>query len=207
MGSILIVSTLPVVRLGLRVVLKEVGVSSTLREAHSMQEAENHITPDLDLVVMNPDMPDMNPIAFVQKVRRQAEHVPILFFGGRSATLYASLAVKLEVDGYLGDLTDEKTIVAAIRTVLGGMRCFPKREHLDRLSTKVQALSQKELTVLLLLRQVLHNKDIAQRLFLSEKTISAHKQKILHKLGVSAITQVGENESFAGAVNEAPQSF
>jgi DNA-binding NarL/FixJ family response regulator len=37
---------------------------------------------------------------------------------------------------------------------------------------------------------------------LSEKTISAHKQKILHKLGVDAITQVGENENPASLGTE-----
>lgn len=203
----LIVSASPFVRLGLRAILKEMGVASVLYETHTMREAESYIAPDLDLVIMDPEMPDMNPILFVEQVRRQAEQAPILFFGGRSATLYASLAMKLNVDGYLGDLTDEKTIVATIRTVLGGMQCFPRREVAEALSRKVQALSRKELTVLLLLRQGLRNKDIAQRLFLSEKTISAHKQKVLHKLGVNAITQVDENHAPTGAFNEAPQLF
>lgn len=203
----LLVSASPFVRLGLRALLKEMGVNSVLHEPHTTQEAESYIAPDLDLVIMDPEMPDMNPILFVQQVRRQAEQAPILFFGGRSATLYASLAMKLNVNGYLGDLTDEKTIVATIRTVLGGMQCFPRREVADALSTKMQALSRKELTVLLLLRQGLRNKDIAQRLFLSEKTISAHKQKVLQKLGVNAIAQVDENESSLGLFNEAPQLF
>jgi Response regulator containing a CheY-like receiver domain and an HTH DNA-binding domain len=61
--------------------------------------------------------------------------------------------------------------------------------------------------VLLLLRQGLRNKDIAQRLFLSEKTISAHKQKVLHKLGVNAITQISETRAPADFVNETPQLF
>lgn len=203
----LIVSASPFVRLGLRALLKEMGVNSVLHEPHTMQEAESWIAPDLDLVIMDPEMPGMNPISFVQQVRRQAEQAPILFFGGRSATLYASLAMKLNVNGYLGDLTDEKTIVATIRTVLGGMQCFPRREVADALSRKMQALSRKELTVLLLLRQGLRNKDIAQRLFLSEKTISAHKQKVLQKLGVNAIAQVDENQSSTSLFNEAPQLF
>jgi DNA-binding NarL/FixJ family response regulator len=203
----LIVSASPFVRLGLRALLKEMGVTSVVYDPHTTQEAESYIAPDLDLVIMNPEMPDMNPILFVQQVRRQAEQAPILFFGGRSATLHSSLAMKLNVNGYLGDLTDEKTIVATIRTVLGGMQCFPRREMADALSSKMQALSRKELTVLLLLRQGLRNKDIAQRLFLSEKTISAHKQKVLQKLGVSAIAQVDENQPSTALFNEAPQLF
>lgn len=203
----LIVSASPFIRLGLRAILKEMGVASVLHETPTAREAQSCITPDLDLVIMDPELPDMNPISFVQQVRRQAELAPILFCGGRSATLYASLAMKLNVDGYLGDLADEKTIGATIRTVLGGMRCFPRREAADALSQKMQALSRKELTVLLLLRQGLRNKDIAQRLFLSEKTISAHKQKVLHKLGVNAITQISETRAPADFVNETPQLF
>ena len=202
MGSILIVDMLPVVRAGLRVVLNEIGMATTVHEAHNAQEALKYAASDLELVIVDPAMPGMNPISFVQQLRKQVANVPILFFGDHSAGFFASVAAKLGVNGYLGKLSDEKTIAATIQIVLGGMQCFPRNKGEDPLPEKMQLLTQKEMTVLLLLRQGLRNKDIARKLYLSEKTISAHKQSILMKLGIGAIAQTSGNEPQLGLYDE-----
>ncbi|HEY9279146.1 MAG TPA: response regulator transcription factor [Eoetvoesiella sp.] len=204
MGTILIINALPIFRAGLRHVLKDAGFLSTVHEAQSTNEAQEFIVPDLKLVIMDPAGPGAHPAVFVQQLRKDVGHVPILFFGGRDAPLFASLAAKLGVNGYLGKLSDEKTIAATIQMVLGGMQCFPPQSDSGALTGKMHLLTQKELMVLMLLRQGLRNIDIAHKLYLSEKTISAHKRNILLKLGVNAITQIGESEAFLERFPEVP---
>jgi DNA-binding NarL/FixJ family response regulator len=201
MGAILIVNSMPIVRAGLRAVLQSMGVASVLHEAGSADEAQANLAGNLALVILDPEMPNVNLVQLVQQVRQQHRLVPLLFFGGRVEVMFASLAAQLGADGYVSKSSDEQTLVAAIHTLLGGMQCFPRMQQgLGGLPTKAQLLSQKEMEVLLLLRQGLRNKDIARKLYLSEKTISAHKHNILLKLGVTALAQINEPEQLmAGA--------
>lgn len=200
MSSVLVASHLPVVRLGLRTILRQAGISAQLLEAQTLQDAISHISTELELVIVDPDMPEMNPIHFVQQLRKRVPDLPIVFFGGKNPRLFASLAIKLGLAGYLGQLSDEATIAATIRTVMGGMQCIPRQHAEGELYGRIQALSEKELAVLLLLRQGLRNKEIAERLYLSEKTISAHKRNILHKLNIRAIAQFSEADVIASSV-------
>lgn len=194
MASVLVVTAIPVVRAGLRMVLREDVGALDVYEAGSVSEALTGVHVDLALIILDPELPDMNLPEFVRQLRDKFQNTPILFFGGRSAAMFASLATKLGADGYLGRLSNEKTIAAAVHTMLGGMQCFPRHKGLDLLSRKMQALSPKETAVLLLLRQGLRNKDVARKLHLSEKTISAHKRNILLKLEISVISQISEHD-------------
>lgn len=97
---------------------------------------------------------------------------------------------------------ESRFIQGRLHTLLGGMQCFPKHKGLDVLSGKMQALSPKEMAVLLLLRQGMRNKDVALKLFLSEKTISAHKRNILSKLGISAISEINEHDMAMGELSQ-----
>ncbi|NYT61719.1 response regulator transcription factor [Alcaligenaceae bacterium] len=194
MGSILVITAIPIARAGLRMILRENVGEHILHEAGSVNDALACTAENLALIILDPELPDMNLLEFVGHLRRQSEHTPILLFGGRSAAMFASLAIKLGADGYLGRMSDERTIAAAVLTMLSGMQCFPRYTGLDLLSIRMQTLSPKEIAVLLLLRQGMRNKDVARRLYLSEKTISAHKRNILSKLEIDTISEINQHD-------------
>lgn len=204
MGAILIVNVLPVLRTGLRHVLQDAGLASTIHEADSTHEAQTFIGPDLRLIIVDPAEPGGHPAAFVQQLRKTAGNIPILFFGDNNAPLLLSLAIRLEVNGYLCKLSNEKTIVATIQMVLDGMRCFPSQAATHYHGGRINTLSQRELSILLLLRQGLRNIDIARKLYLSEKTVSAHKRNIMLKLDVSSISQISDNELLNAYCDKGP---
>lgn len=206
MGSILIVNASSVVRVGLRTILNEAGIRAPTLEARNAQETRAHMHATLDLAIIDPGMPGINPLLLVQRLHKLSPGVPILFFSDRNTALFASLAIKLGADGYIDQSSEESTIAAAIHTVLGGMQCFPRSPTDDQLSGRLQTLSQKELTVLLLLRQGLRNIDIAEKLYLSEKTISAHKRNILLKLDIRTIADIVEHESLGNIPHNLPPS-
>jgi len=194
MGSILIASALPIVRLGLRAVLREVKPEAPVQEAGTARQIEDLACADTMLAIIDPDIPELNPVVLSQHLLRNTPELPILFYGGHNPGLYASISMKLGLAGYLSADADHATIVATIRTILGGMRCLPRQPIGDTSATRLQTLSQKELTVLMLLKQGLRNKDIAEKLYLSEKTISAHKRNILSKLNIRAIAQLSDTQ-------------
>lgn len=202
MRTILIVNAFPAIRTGLRTILREAGISTFTAEAGTAKEAEDRSTLELNLAIIDPDMPGLNPGVFIRHLHKLDMTVPILFFGGRCNALAVSLAVKMGADGYLDALSEEKVIAATIHTMLNGMQCFPKTHLSGPLAGRIQALTSRELSILLLLRQGLRNKDIATRLYLSEKTISAHKHNILAKLDISTIAEFNEHQGLTDIVHD-----
>lgn len=199
MQTILIVNAFPILRAGLRMILHDAGITIPIIEAGSAAQAQDRSMQDLSLAIIDPEMPDLDPVRFIQQLHKHDNTVPVLFFGYTESTLAVSLAVKLGADGYLHNSSEEMTIAAAIHTVLNGMRCFPKDPPPEHILSRMQTLSQKELSVLLLLRHGLRNKEIGEKLYLSEKTISAHKHSILSKLGISTIAQLIDKDVLATA--------
>jgi DNA-binding CsgD family transcriptional regulator len=88
--------------------------------------------------------------------------------------------------------------------ILGGMRCFPTSVESGQAADKMHLLTQRELMVLMLLRQGARNIDVARKLYLSEKTVSTHKHNILLKLGPDAITQGGDSEPLVERYGDLP---
>lgn len=180
-------------------ILHNAGITIPTIEAGDAARAQDSSQQDLCLAIIDPKMPDLDPVRFIQQLHKHDSTVPVLFFGCTESIMAASLAVKLGADGYLHASSEEMTIAATIHTLLNGMRCFPKAALPGHISSRMQTLSEKELSVLLLLRHGLRNKEIAERLYLSEKTISAHKHNILVKLGISTIAQLIEQQVLIAA--------
>ncbi|MBP6020109.1 MAG: response regulator transcription factor [Burkholderiaceae bacterium] len=202
MGSVLIINAAPIVRVGLRALLNGMGVASAIHEASSVEEALECVATGLILIIIDPEIPDTNLPEFMRQLRVQHGHASLLFFGGRSSSVFVPLAIRLGADGYLHKSSDQSTIVATINTLLDGMQCFPRSQGISPLLSKLQMLSPKEMEVLLLLRQGLRNKDIARKLFLSEKTISAHKRNLLLKLDIQIIAQLTEHDLSADYIKK-----
>lgn len=188
MQSILLVDPYPVVTYGLSQMLHETGIANPVVHAHSLSQAHHAIDGDLALLVMDPAMADTTPDTFVVQARRHHPDLPILFFSSQPYGIYLALAQRLGVNGYLEKTTDLPTASAAIRMIMSGMQCFPRQdEYAAKKCAALNRLSQRELVILQYLRQGLRNKDIAERLYLSPKTVSTHKRSLLRKLGTSDV--------------------
>ncbi|WP_397475037.1 LuxR C-terminal-related transcriptional regulator [Pusillimonas sp.] len=188
MDTILLFDSWPVVTTGLSTLLQSAGIQNRIYAAHRLEEALQSMSGRLALLILDPGNSDTTPDKLVNLARRTQPDLPILFFSNHAHGLYLSMAYMLAVNGYLEKNSDADTIAATVRTVLAGMQCFPHQQAFPiSCDATVQKLSPKELVILQLMRQGLRNKDIAQRLYLSPKTVSAHKHNLLHKLGLSDI--------------------
>lgn len=187
-GTILLVDTHPVAAWGLSKALQEAGVQNKIELAYNIHQALQALADPLALLIIDPSMPDTTPDMFVTVARRKHPELPILFFSGQAHGIYLSLAHTLGISGYLEKTTDLLTLIAAIRMALSGMQCFPRQgSYVDPGANSLMRLSARELVVLQLLRQGLRNKDIAERLFLSPKTVSSHRTSLMRKLRTNDI--------------------
>jgi len=154
-----------------------------------------------DLVLLDLSMPGLDGLAALPRLRAAAPgcEVVVLTASGTEENLLA--AIRGGAAGYLLKSEPPERIVAFLRGVANGEAALSgeiARRLLDQLRTGgsrlgggvphgiSDALSAREVEVLLLLDDHLSTDDIAKRLFISEHTVRSHVKSMLRKLGVSS---------------------
>ena len=153
-----------------------------------------------DLVLLDLSMPGLDGLAALPRLRAAAPgcEVVVLTASGTEENLLA--AIRAGAAGYLLKSEPPERIVAFLRGVANGEAALSgeiARRLLDQLRTGgrlgggvphaiSEALSAREVEVLLLLDDHLSTDDIAKRLFISEHTVRSHVKSMLRKLGVSS---------------------
>jgi len=163
-----------------------------------------------DLVLLDLSMPGMDGLTALPRLRAAAPdcEVVVLTASGTEGNLLA--AIRAGAAGYLLKSEPPDRIVGFLRGVAGGEAALSgavARRLLDqvrdgRLGGGVpdhiaEALSARELEVLLLLDEHHSTDDIARRLFISEHTVRSHVKSLLRKLGVSSRREALEQLALA----------
>ena len=179
-----IVDDHPVVRLGLRTMLDSEEGISVIGMAGTGRDAIADIQRlDPDVVLMDLRMPEMEGTEAIMELRRVRPEVRILVLTNYESDTYISRAMQAGARGYLLKHTPQEEIVKAVEMVARNERCIPERIA-QRLMDAIgrETLSQRELEVLALVAKGLTNKEIAQQLFISDKTARNHVTSCLEKL-------------------------
>ena len=182
--QILIVDDHPVVRQGLRAMLSSepdfvvMGMAASAREAIGLLERKQP-----DVVLMDLRMPGMEGTEAIVEMRRTNPNVRILVLTNYGSDEYIMRATQAGAMGYLLKNTPQEEIVKAVRMVHRNERYVPK-DIAQRLFEAIgrEELSPRELEVLSLVAHGCTNKDVAQRLFISDKTVRNHVTSCLLKL-------------------------
>jgi DNA-binding NarL/FixJ family response regulator len=189
--NVLIVDDHPVVRLGLRTMLESeenivvTGMAGSAKEA--MAEVER-LQPDV--VLMDLRMPEMEGADAIAELRRIDPDIRILVLTNYEEDEYIFRALQAGAMGYLLKSTPQSEIVQAVEMVHQNKRCIPPNIA-KRLFETIgrEELSQRELEVLKLVASGLTNKEIAKRLFISDKTARNHVASCLVKLNANDRTE------------------
>jgi DNA-binding NarL/FixJ family response regulator len=189
--KVLIVDDHPVVRLGLRTMLESEDNISVTGMAGSGQEALQEVKKlPPDVVLMDLRMPEMEGTDAISELRRIIPDLRILVLTNYEADEYVLRALQAGAMGYLLKSTPQEEIVKAVEMVHRNMRCVPPRIA-ERLIETIarEELSQREREVLTLVAMGLTNKEIAGRLFISDKTARNHVASCLAKLNAKDRTE------------------
>lgn len=182
--KILIVDDHPVVRQGLRAMLSSEADFSVIGMAASAQEALaqlDRMRPDV--VLMDLRMPGMEGTEAIVELRKVNPEIRILVLTNYGSDEYIVRATQAGAMGYLLKNTPQEEIVKAVRMVFRSERYVPT-DIAQRLFEAIgrEELSPRELEVLSLVAQGCTNKDVAQKLFISDKTVRNHVTSCLLKL-------------------------
>jgi DNA-binding NarL/FixJ family response regulator len=189
--KVLIVDDHPVVRLGLRTMLESEENISVMGTAGSAKEAFMEVRREQpDVVLMDLRMPEMEGAKAIAELRRMNPDIRILVLTNHELDEDIFRALQAGAMGYLLKSTPQEEIVQAIEMIYENRRCVPPqiRERLLEMIGR-EELSQRELEVLALVAQGKSNKEIAQHLFISDKTARNHVASCLGKLGARDRTE------------------
>ncbi|BCZ39971.1 hypothetical protein SMGES_12970 [Serratia marcescens] len=143
------------------------------------------------LVILDIGLPQVDGLQLLKKIRRRYPQQPILIYTAQEAEVYARMAHAAGANGFVNKGSSLAELLQAIEQVLDGETHFPAAALAEEAPTADGGLlTPKELEVLGLLSQGLSNLQIADRLHISNKTVSTHKKNIQRKTGAGNLLEL-----------------
>lgn len=197
-ASVIIMDEHPIVRMSIEVLLeKNKNVEVVLKTDDSRTVLDYIRAQPISLVILDIELPKTDGFSLLRRIKAIRDDVNVLFLSSKSESFYAARAIRAGANGFVSKRKDLNDIYNAVKMILAGYSFFPS-ETLNYINhpgkrkgeSRDMPLSNREVTVLRYLANGLSNKEIAEQLLLSNKTISAHKSNIFTKLGVHTIVEL-----------------
>jgi DNA-binding NarL/FixJ family response regulator len=185
----------PVVRAGVKTMLEresDLHVVGEIGDGTQVESLTRYWQPDV--LVLDVNMPGLDPVATTRRLREQHPRLHILVLTAYDDDAYVTGLLSAGATGYLLKEEALDTLVAAIRAVARGESWLSQRIA-GRLARKAVAparaaeaepLTPREREVLRLLALGLSNDEIAERLFITKRTVQNHVSAIYGKLGLDS---------------------
>ena len=148
-----------------------------------------------DLVLLDLNMPRMNGIDTIKKIKEIAPNIRVLILTIHDDEEYIYEVTKAGAEGYIQKDIEPDELRNSIKKVMNGNKVFPTKieekvdKQIETEKNNLEELSNRENEVLELLAQGMSNRDIAEELYISEKTVKNHVSSILRKFSVNDRTQ------------------
>ncbi len=163
-----------------------------------------------DLLMLDLSMPGRNGVELIRQIKDEMPKLPILILTMHDEEQYAVRAIRAGARGYLTKESAGTQLVSAIRRVASG-RPYISLEVAEQLAMDAmpsvmedlphKQLSDREFEVFSMLVGGKSITEIAESLHLSVKTVSTHKTRILHKMGVPSLADLVQYAVVHGLLN------
>lgn len=195
MASILLVDDHPAICFALKITLEKNSVF-TVNTSNGSKLIQQIHKDKPDLLLLDLELNGMDGLDVLPRIRQHFPHLKILIFTNQPAQIYAFRTLQAGANGFINKNITLDSLNALCYLILEGYHCFP-----DEVMNAIQsgfrspaspvdvlsALSDRELMVLHYLKRGKTNKQIADSLQLSNKTISTYKARMFKKCGVESL--------------------
>jgi len=199
--SIFIVDDHPMMRDGISQVINQQPDLEVIAEASSGPEALDKlsdISPEIALVDIS--LKGMNGIELTREIRKRFKNLPVLILSMHPEKYYAERAVKAGAKGYIMKHETSDKVLKAIRRVLEGKFYLSEdisEKIISRMSgnisqsgTSVDKLSNREFEAFRYVGSGLKPQQIAEKLFVSVKTVETYYSRIKEKLSLKSASEL-----------------
>ena len=195
--NVLIVDDHPAVRLAVKYVLNTAGYSSVMQASSGIEAINESGKINFDVIILDLDLPHIDGLEVVKRIRRTNPTVRILILSAMVTDVYVMRCHAAGVNGFMEKNEDIENLPSVVANIMKGFTYFPSvfgdaalKRRANMGVGVISCLSDRELTVFNSLVIGKSNLEIANELFLSNKTVSTYKARIFQKLGVSNIAEL-----------------
>ncbi len=153
-----------------------------------------------DVLLLDITMPNMSGIDALRTIKEKSPSIPILILTMHENEAYLLEALKAGASGYILKKAADNELMSAIRAVYSGEVFIPSSltrsvveemvsgsvSRQESVDNDQEQLSPRELEVLTLVAQGYTNQHIADRLYLSVKTVETYKARVMEKLSLGS---------------------
>ncbi|MDI3686764.1 response regulator transcription factor [Pseudomonas aeruginosa] len=199
MSRILIVDDHPVIRMAMKMLLEAEGhqIVGDIDNGVDAISLGRELKPDL--VILDIGIPRLDGLEVISRLMVLALPLKILVLTGQSASLFALRSMQAGAAGFVCKQGGLAELVTAVNAVASGYSYFPSSAmrpvQQGAYSDDVELLgrlSDREVSVLQYLSQGYSNKQISEQMFISNKTVSTYKARLLLKLNAGSLVDLIE---------------
>ena len=195
--SILIADDHEVVRRALCRLLETQAGWTTIEAQNGHEAVHNADKARPDIVIMDIDMPQLNGLDAAYQIHQQHPSMPILLLSAYSYAHMIHRAIKAGVRGYVLKTDTTNDLIAGVNTLLQGKDFFApeiSRWLLEELPTAgkhgPRHLTLREIEVVQLLGDGKSNKEVADALGISTRTVEQHRAHMMRRFGFRSFTEL-----------------
>lgn len=187
------------IREGIRQLLEFDGTIEVIDEANDGIECLDKLMKSKpDVLLLDINMPKKNGIEVLEEIKKKNIQTKVLILTVHNEVEYLLKAVDIGVDGYILKDSESVELKKAINTVMSGESYIQpnlipalnnKLVSRDNDKDKIDSLTKRELEVLICVANGMFNRDIADKLKISERTVKNHITSIFKKISVVDRTQ------------------
>jgi DNA-binding NarL/FixJ family response regulator len=198
--KIILVDDHNIVRDGIKSLLQNEKDIEVIAEASCFDELKNILmTKEPDIILMDISLPDISGIEITKILSVEYPAIKILMLSMHISDEFIMSSINAGASGYIPKNTSKRELLKAIRTISSEGLYFT--QHVSNLivknvikgarqetkpSDKYNSLSSRELEILKLFAEGFSNHEIADKLFISSRTVESHKNHIMQKLDLKS---------------------
>lgn len=197
MAKVLVVDDHPAIRMAVNILLQQ-------DDHHIVAEVDNGVDAvsmarkhQPDMVVLDIGIPRLDGIEVIKRLKEMDADIKVVILSAQATHHIMVRCLQAGANGFISKLDDLSLLKSVLVKIGKGQLYFPrdviagaKNAHAVDRKDLLSALSDREMSVLLQICQGHTNKQIAESMLLSEKTVSTYKSRLMQKLNVTTMVDL-----------------
>jgi DNA-binding NarL/FixJ family response regulator len=179
---------------GLRLIIDTIEGFEIVGESTGASNALDELdTVNADILLTDVSMPEMSGIELTRLVKKKHPHIKIIALSMFSESQVVAEMIDAGISGYILKNTGKQELIEALNKVSSGQNYFGQDITLQlmrsfkRNQDESSRLTDREIEIIRMIEQDFGNKQIADMLFISERTVETHRKNILRKTNTQTV--------------------